>query len=137
MSVRGTKETEFILSKMAPREALNLTRATVGAMAGELVADAKGEMSFGRQSRGNMRRSVKRVRRQVRNGIVQEDVTVGRRAFYWRFWEYGQRVARRAMFHKAVTKLENDLAKTWERLFLKKLQDRLARERRRRLRGVR
>lgn len=133
ISVRGTRAVENTLAKVGPKAGLALSRATVSALASEIVRDARGEMSFtGAYTKRTMRKATKKKVRRVRAGIVQNDVIVGKNAFYWRFWEYGQgsTVTRRRMFGKSVNNMRAVLGARWEALFMKKLQARLARERR-------
>lgn len=141
LQVRGARETERILKEIAPKHALALTRSTVGAIASEVMKDAKRGMNFsGQYSTGRMKRSTKKRSRRVRAGIVQQDIMVGRRAFYWRYYEYGQGGnPRKRMFEKALMNMNGQLARRWEELFMKKLLQRLARERRRtqsKVRGI-
>lgn len=127
IQVWGAGLVERTLRDIAPREALTLTRATVGAVASEIMKDARKEMP---KQTGALRRAVKKRRRQVRRGIVREDIVVAPGAFYWRFHEYGNgRVRERAMFGKAVHKMRGRIGPRFEELFLKKLTARLARAR--------
>jgi HK97 gp10 family phage protein len=139
VNVRGTREVERILSEIAPKEAERLVKQTVSAIATDVVKDARREMNFGGPySTGRMKRSVKKRQRRVRAGIVQSDIYVQKRAFYWRFYEYGQGgMPRRRMFGKAVDNTRRDLAMRFETLFMKKLIRRLAKARNGPLRGAR
>lgn len=137
LNIRGEREVERILKEIAPKEAEKLVRATVGALASDIVRDAKREMNFGGPySTGRMKRSVNKKRRRTRRGIIQEDVGVRKRAFYWRFYEYGDaNVPRRRMFGKAIDKMRPVLGKRWNDLFMKKLIRRLERARNGPIRG--
>jgi HK97 gp10 family phage protein len=133
LQVRGADAVERTLRDIAPKHALALTRATVGALTTEITKDAKKNMNFtGRYSTGMMKKHTKKKIRKVRGGIVQNDIVVGRRAFYWRYYEYGQGGnPRKRMFEKALMDMNGKLATRWEELFMKKLVQRLARERKR------
>lgn len=133
LQVRGADAVERTLRDIAPKHALALTRATVGALATEVMKDAKTNMNFtGRYSTGQMKRDTKKRARRVTGGIVQNDIVVGGRSFYWRFYEYGQGGnPRKRMFEKALMNMNGKLAQRWEELFMKKLVQRLARERKR------
>ena len=132
VNVRGTRAVERTLRQVGPKVGLALTKSTVSAVASEVMKNAKKEMKFtGRYTKGRMRKATKKRVRRVRGGVVQNDIVVNRRAFYWRFWEYGDGdVPRRAMFGKAVKQIKPVLAHRFEVLFMKKFQARLARERR-------
>lgn len=131
MEAIGTKAVERTLREIAPREALNLTRSTVRAVATEIRKDARAGMNFtGGYSTGMMKRLTALDVHRVRGGIVQIDVVVGRKAFYWRFYEYGQGGnPRKAMFANAVGKMNGRLAARFEELFMKKLTARLVKVR--------
>lgn len=131
LNVRGTEAVERTLRDLAPKYALGLTKSTVGAVTSEVMKDAKRNMEFGEDSTGEMKRQTKKRVRRVRQGIVQNDIVVGKKAFYWRFHEYGQGVTARRMFEKAIMSMNNNLAQRFEELFMKKLVARLARERKR------
>jgi HK97 gp10 family phage protein len=139
VNVRGTREVERILAQIAPKEAERLVKQTVSAIATDVVKDAKKEMNFsGPFSTGRMKRSVKKRQRRVRQGIIQTDIAVGQRAFYWRFYEYGDgNNPRRRMFGKAVDNTRRELAQRFETLFMQKLIRRLAKVRNGPLRGAR
>lgn len=139
LNVRGSRDVERILGEIAPKEAERLVKATVSALATDVVRDARKEMRFtGPYSVGRMRRATGKRTRRTRGGIIQVDVQVMKRAFYWRFYEYGDAdVPRRRMFGKALDQLNGQLANRWEELFMKKLVKRLERARNGPLRGTR
>lgn len=130
VNVRGSAAVERILRDIAPKEAERLVKQTVSAVAQDIVRDAKRNMNFsGPYSTGRMKRAVKKRQRRVRRGIIQSDITVGKRAFYWRFYEYGQDNPRRRMFGKAVDNTRQTLGVRFEQLFMQKLMRRLAKVR--------
>jgi HK97 gp10 family phage protein len=139
VNVRGTAEVERTLAKIAPKHAEALVKQTVSAIATDIVKEAKRGMNFtGPYSTGRMKRSVKKRQRRTRRGIVQTDINVSKRAFYWRFYEYGDaNVRRRGMFAKAINKTRPILGVRFQELFMKKLIARLAKERRANLKKVR
>lgn len=136
-NVRGAREVERILREIAPKEAERLVKATISAIGTDVVREARKEMRFsGVYSTGRMRKSVYKVQRRTRGGIIQTDVGVKKRAFYWRFYEYGQNgMPRRRMFGKAIDKVGPMVGVRFEKLFMKKLIARLARVRNGPLRG--
>lgn len=132
VNVRGARAVERTLREIAPKHAEALVKATIGAIATDIMKDAKREMHFtGPYSTGNMKRSTKKRARRTRDGIIQTDIVVSKRAFYWRFYEYGNgEVKKRAMFAKAIEKARPELGPRFQELFLKKLTARLSRIRR-------
>lgn len=132
VNVRGSREVERILSEIAPKESERLVRQTVSAIGSDVVREARKGMKFtGKYSTGRMRKLTKKRQRRTRRGIIQTDVLVGKRAFYWRFYEYGQgKIRKRGMFANAIGKVRGNLGARFEALFLKKLEKRLARLRR-------
>jgi len=84
--LRGVDDVYRVLDQIAPREARNIMRATVGGMATELNKDAK---DLAPMDEGDLVTSMKVKRRRIRDGQVRADLVVERRAFYWRFIEYG------------------------------------------------
>lgn len=133
VNTRGAREVERILSQIAPKEAARLVKSTVGGVASEVMKDAKRNMPRGT---GKMKRLTKKRIRRMRRGIAQNDIVVGRSAFYWRFHEYGDgHVKRSAMFYKSINAIRPELGRIFERLFLRKLEARLKRVRNGPLRG--
>lgn len=137
--IRGSREVQKILAEIAPKEAERLVKQTVSAVATDVVREAKRGMNFGGPySTGRMKRSVRKRQRRTRGGIIQTDVTVLKRAFYWRFYEYGDGdVPRRRMFGKAIDKTRSNLSRRFDRLFMQKLTRRLAKLRNGPLPGTR
>jgi hypothetical protein len=133
MKLRGVDDVNDLLSRVAPNHAQNIMRATVHDMAREVAKDARGEMP---SDEGDLKRSTKHKREKVRDGKVQSTVRVNRRAFYWRFLEYGQGPdgVEYAFFAKAVQKLRAAWTERFLRSFVKKFESTLARARRRQAR---
>lgn len=131
MQIRGAKEVERILTQIAPKEAERLVKQTIGGVATEIMRNAKREMNFtGTYSVGTMKRSVKKRQRRTRRGIIQTDIIVAKRAFYWRFYEYGDgHNPRRRMFGKALGRMRPVLGQRFQKLFMNKLVKRLERVR--------
>ena len=139
VNVRGDDVTEHILRRIAPRHAEALVKQTVGAIATKISKDARKSMYFsGPYSTGRMRKSVKNRRRRTRNGIVQTDIVVAKRAFYWRFYEYGDGDVRaRRMFAKAVDNMRPRLVHEFKTIFGRKFVARLKKHRNGPLPGAR
>ncbi len=123
--IHGIAEVNDLLSRIAPREAKNLMRATVHGLAGQVARDAKAAMP---RDKGVLKKATKAKRRRGRPGLLRSDVIVERRAYYWRFLEYGtSKVREYAFFARAVEKLRANWEETWLRIFGRKLESRLAR----------
>jgi len=127
VTIRGVADVNRILAEIAPREALNLMRATVQGVASDLAKRAKTDMPT---DEGAMKRGTKAKRRRGRTGHVQSDVVI-EGAFYWRFLEYGQGPdgVEHAMFLKALQSMRPEMSKVYTEQFAKKLIARLKRER--------
>lgn len=125
-TLTGIDDVSSLLANIAPKEALNLTRSTVHATAGQVAKDAK---RFMPADTGTMKAATKTRRRKVRNGTVRSDVMVGKGAFYWRFREYGQGPDLRedAMFMKAIAQIRGQIDRIFTEQFGKKLEARLRR----------
>jgi hypothetical protein len=130
MEVTGVEDINRILSDIAPRQALNIMRSTVHGVAGEIRDDAKGYMSV---DSGDMKKATKAKRERVRFGEVSSTVRVAKKAFYWRFREYGQGPDGEAdaMFMKSVANFRAVMDQYFVRQFGKKFEAALARARKR------
>lgn len=91
--IDGLDGLDKMLGDIAPRQARNLNRATIHAVAGVVRDEAKRRAP---KDSGTLRKAIKSVRRRPRNpDAPYSDVMVehGRNAkndaFYWRFKEYG------------------------------------------------
>jgi len=129
MEISGDKAMEELLEVIVPREAENLMRATVHGVAGEVRDAAKDEAP---KKDGVLKKAIKTKRRRMRFGRISSDVIVTRRAFYWRFLEYGKKgLTERAFFLRAVRKIEARLPQILRQQFVKKLEARIARAKKR------
>jgi HK97 gp10 family phage protein len=131
VTIRGIEDVNRTLMMIAPREAKNLMRTTVHDMAGQLRKDAQARAP---KDDGDLRKAIRHKRARGTRDRVQSDVVVERKAFYWRFLEYGQGPdgVEHAFFLKALQSLRGNIEAIYLRSFVKKLEARLARERRRR-----
>ncbi len=125
-TIRGIDDVDNLLSKIAPRQAKNIMRATVHGVAGEIRNDAKKSMPT---DVGVMKRATKSKRRRGKPGWIRSDVVVAKDAFYWRFLEYGQGPdgVEHAMFMRAVEKFRQDMHRTFIEQFGKKWEAALKR----------
>lgn len=131
VKIEGLEDVRAILSDVSSREAKNLLRATVHGVAGTIRDDAKSEMP---QDSGVLRKSTKAQRRRGQRGEVRSDVVVGKKAFYWRFLEYGSGPdhVEHAFFGKAVEKFRAQMVEIFTAQFGKKWEAALKRAARRR-----
>ncbi len=128
--ITGVDEVDDLLSKVAPRHAKNIMRATVHGMAGEIRDEAKKIMPV---DEGTMKKVTKSKRRRQRGSRIASAVVVGKEAFYWRYLEYGSGPdgVEHAMFFKAVQKFRGEMDALLKRQFLKKFIAALERARKR------
>lgn len=119
VKVDGVKEITDILEDIAPRQAANLARATVHGVAGEIRDEARAKAP---RDDGILRKSIKTKRRRMKFGLIVSDVIVERRAFYWRFHEYGTtKTAELAFFLRSLRAIEPRLPGIYRDQFGKKL----------------
>lgn len=86
MKLHGVRDVERLLGQIAPRQAQNIMRATIHDMAKEVRDDAREGMPV---DEGAMVKETKHKRERALPGRYRSTVRVGRKAFYWRFLEYG------------------------------------------------
>ena len=128
-TLRGVDDVRRVLEKVGPRNARNIMRATVGDMAAGLRNDARQEAPV---DDGDLRRSIKVKRRRIFQGRVRSDVIVERKAFYWRFVEYGtNKMPENPFFTRAIEKFRGQAMQRFLGSFVKKFEAALARSRRR------
>lgn len=135
IEVRGLKEMDHVFNEIAPRHAINLMRATVHGIAGEIRDGAKQDAP---KHEGTLKKAIKAKRRRMSFDWIQSDVIVehgpGAKndAFYWRFIERGtSELPERPFVMTSVRALESRLPDIMREQFLKKLMAALERQRRR------
>lgn len=91
--VTGASEVANVFNSLAPREARNLMRATVGGVASRISRRAKGLVA---RATNRLKKAIFVRRHRMRGDRVSASVAVrlgargaARGAFYWRFVEYG------------------------------------------------
>lgn len=126
VTVTGLEDVNDLLTKIAPRQAKNIMRATVHGLAGE-VRDTAKELSP--DVTGKLVKSIRAKRRRGHYGWIKSDVVVTKAAFYWRFLEYGQGPSgvEYAMFMRSIEKLRPNLNRIFVEQFGKKWEAALAR----------
>jgi len=92
MSIEGLDAVSDVLAKVGPREARNLLRNTVHAVAGQLRDDMRQRAP---EDEGTLRKAITAKREKMRGNQVASNITithgkaVRHNAFYWHMVEYG------------------------------------------------
>lgn len=130
VEVSGIADVNRILMEIAPREAINLVRATVHDIASQLSKDAAANAP---KDTGVLKNAIRPKRRRGDRTTVQSDVIVSSSAYYWRFLEYGDGPDGVAydFFLNALQSLRPNVERVYLEAFARKLTARLARERKR------
>lgn len=91
--IDGLDNLEIMLGDIAPRQARNLNRSTIHAVAGVIRNDARKRAP---KDEGTLRKAIKAKRRRPKNPdapysdvMVEHGDDAKHDAFYWRFIEYG------------------------------------------------
>lgn len=140
ITIEGLDGLTELLGQLAPREARNLNRSTVHALAGVVRNEARRRAP---KDSGTLKKAIKSVRRRPRNpDAPYSDVMVehGRNAkhdaFYWRFKEYGTvDQAATPFFQPAVDLVRADLPAIYREEFGKKYAKYLERQAKRKRGG--
>jgi HK97 gp10 family phage protein len=138
ITVSGIDDVNRILTSIAPRDGINLMRATVQDIAQQIAKTAKQKAPDDPTTGSpDLKSSIKAKRRRGSRERVQSDVLVERfgkgDAFYWRFLEFGQGPdgVEHAFFLKALQEMRPEMERIYLEAFAKKLIARMARERKR------
>lgn len=128
MTITGTADVAKVLREIAPREGINLVRATVNDIASQLAKSAKKNAPT---DDGDLKKGIKAKRERGKDGEVHS--TVRAQPFYWRYLEYGQGPdgVEHAFFLRALQEMRPNMDNVYLQAFVKKLEARLARERKR------
>lgn len=132
ITIRGIDDVNSILAQIAPREGINLMRATVHDIALQLAKSAKEKAPDDPStSSPDLKSSIKAKRNRGNRERVGSDVIVGRAAFYWRFLEYGDGPDKveHAFFLNALQEMRPEIDQVYLEAFAKKLIARLKRAR--------
>ena len=135
MTITGTADVAKVLREIAPREGINLVRTTVHDIAGQLAKSGKKNAP---SDEGGLKKSIKHKRQRGKPGVVISSVVVAEGVtkvfpFYWRYLEYGQGPdgVEHAFFLRALQEMRPNMDNIYLQAFVKKLEARLARERKR------
>lgn len=127
--IRGIEDVNRVLQEIAPREAINLMRATTAELAKGIAQDAKANAPV---DEGNIRAGIKHKRARGTRTTVKAEVVANANgtSFYWRFREYGQGPGGRedAFFLRALMKAQAEIGQRYLAAFTDKLVRRLARK---------
>jgi len=129
-TLTGVDDVQRLLETIAPRQAVNIMRATVHGIAGGIRDDAKKAMP---RDSGDMIKGTKSKRERTRNGLALSTVRVDPSAYYWRFLERGDGPdgIDHAFFAKAMALYRGDQDRIFVNEFGKKFEAALARARKR------
>lgn len=133
VKVTGIEQVNYILANSAPREAVNLLRATTYDIAKTAAVIAQAytpdDPSTGI---GDLKSSIKAKREKGSRYRLLASVIVTniRRNFFWRFLEYGQGPdhVEHAMFAKTIQSMKPSLVPIFLKAFGAKLENRLRRK---------
>lgn len=135
LEVRGVDVMDKIFEDIAPRHAINLMRATIGGVAGEVRDEAKDNVPI---DEGVLKKAIKVKRRRTRQDWVRADVVIERGAFarndafYWRFVHDGTSTTpERPFILTSVRALESRFPVILKSQFVDKLEKAIEREKRR------
>lgn len=133
-SITGTKEIQDILKEIAPKHARNLMRSTIHGIASTIAKDAKENAP---KNSGILRKNIKAVRKKSPPDAPVSDVKIDKKAFYWRFVEYGTRtgIVESGFIRKSVDRANADLKQIIVTQFAKKLEALITREAKKRARN--
>lgn len=137
LSIDGIEEVQNYIDGQLKKDARNLNRATVHAIAGVVRDEAKQNAP---KDTGTLRKAIKAIRRKPKNPdkpFSDVNVTHGNDArhdaFYWRFLEYGTStgVQEHGFFRKAVADIKPRIPGLFKDLFFKRLEAKIKRDARR------
>lgn len=126
VTITGLSDVNKILRTIAPNEAKNLMRATVQEIASNIAKDVRPRIP---KDKGELAQSVFAKRERGDRETVQSTVNVDKKAFYWRFLEYGDGPdgIEHAFFLKTLEAAGADLDQKYMAIFVRKLEARLQR----------
>lgn len=127
--ITGIADVNRVLREIAPREAVNLMRATTADLAKGIAKDAKANAPT---DKGDVRGGIKYKRARGDKNTVKAEVVANTNgtSFHWRFLEYGQGPdnVEHAYFLGALMKAQTEIEQRYLQSFTDKLTSRLARK---------
>ncbi len=126
VTITGIADVNRILREIAPNEARNLLRATITDLAKDVATSAREKAPA---EEGDLKAGIHHKRERGKRDLLASSAGVRGPAFYWRFLEYGQGPdgVEHAFFMRAVKEIEPELEARYLRIFGQKLENRLAR----------
>lgn len=123
VEIRGIDDVRRLLADLMPREAKMLTRQTTKDVADAIAQEAKEIMPV---DDGDMRRGTRTKQERDKDGVGRASVRV-RKAFYWRFLEYGDGPdgIEHAFFLRSKEKVMRNIDTIATQKFVKRLAARL------------
>ena len=127
--ITGIADVNRVLQEIAPREAINLLRATTADLAKGMAQDAKANAP---RDQGDLAGGIKSKRARGDRNTVKAEVVANANgsSFHWRFLEYGQGPdgVEHAFFLGALMKAQTEIEQRYLKSFTDKLTSRLARK---------
>jgi hypothetical protein len=135
VTIRGMEDVRRTLTELGPREAKNLMRVTVTAMAKDFAKDAEPRLPV---DQGDLAGSVFSKRERGTKDTLAASVRVASKAFYWRFLEYGQGPDKveHAMFLQTLQALRPELNQRYLEIYTAKLIAALKRKAKKQAKGA-
>lgn len=126
VTLRGIDDVNDLLTRIGPRQAQNILRATINKIATDIAKDAKKDAP---EDEGDLKGAIKSKRERGRPGYLLSTVRVDPVAYYWRFLEYGQGPdgEEHAFFMKAVERFRMNSHRIFVEEFGRKFEAALAR----------
>lgn len=123
MKIDGVEDIQKAFSLLLPRQAQNLTRATVNSVA-KIVRDDSRE--FAPEDEGVLKKEIFHRREKSHPDKPMASVYVTKKAFYWRFMEYGtggeNPIPENPFFLRAIEKTRMNIKQIFLEEFGKKLE---------------
>ncbi|MGL4296698.1 MAG: HK97 gp10 family phage protein [Aestuariivirga sp.] len=126
VKVTGLADVKRVLTDIGPKEATNLMRVVVFDMAKQIATDAAARAP---SDEGDLKAGIGAKRERGKRHFLAASVRGS--PFYWRYLEYGQGPdgVEHAFFLKTLQALRPDIDRIYLETFVRKLEQRLARQR--------
>ena len=133
IKIDGLPELGHILDAIGIKEARNLNRATIHAIAARTAKDAKSKVP---KDTGTLKKAIKAKRRKPKNPdkpfsdvMVEHGKDAKNDAWYWHFIEYGtEKQAAQPFMQPAIDQIRPAIPAIYKEEFFKKLASRIKRE---------
>lgn len=127
IQIDGLEDLQEIFDSLILKEAQNLNRAAIHAVATQIAKEARANAP---SDTGKMRQTIKAVRRRSKDpNHPFSDVRVGRSNFYWRFIEYGTKdTPARPYFLPAINAARGQIKEIYREMVGKKLAQKIKRD---------